>query len=65
MNHPRIDAQTPDSMLFITVLIAGVLMLGVRFTRKTQINHETLTFTNNGGPARSTAPPLLVNVSVS
>ena len=63
--HSRIDAQTPDSMLFIEVLIAGILMLGVRFIRKTQINHETLTFTNNGAPPRSAGAPLLVNVSVS
>ena len=41
MDHSRIDAQTPDSMLFIEVLIAGILMLDVRFIRKTQINHET------------------------
>ena len=65
MNHPRNDAQTPDSMLFIEVLIAGILMLGVRFIRKTQINHETLTFTNNGAPARSAGAPLLANIGVS
>ena len=47
MNHSRIDAQTPDSVLFIEVLISGILMLGVRLIRETEINHETLTFTNN------------------
>ena len=41
------DAETPDSMLFIEVLIAGIIMLGVRFIRKTQINHETLTFNSD------------------
>ena len=59
------DAEIPDSMLFIEVLIAGIIMLGVRFIRKTQVNHETLTFTDNGAPARSAGAPLLVNVSVS
>ena len=59
------DAETPDSRLFIEVLIAGILMLDVRFTRKTQINHETLTFANNGAPALRAGAPLLVNVSVS
>ena len=38
-------------MLFIEVLIAGILMLDVRFVRKTQINHETPIFANNGAPA--------------
>ena len=48
MDHSRMDAQTLDSMLFIEVLIAGILMLDVRFIRKTQINHETLTSFRNG-----------------
>ena len=65
MDHSRIDAHTPDSMLFIEVLIAGILMLEVRLIRKTQINHETLTFTNNGAPARSAGAPLLANIGVS
>lgn len=39
-------------MLFIQVFIAGIIMLSVKFTRKTQINHEAPTFVNNWGPAR-------------
>ena len=59
------DAETPDLMLFIEVLMAGILLLGVRFIRKTQINHETPIFANNGAPALRAGAPLLVNVSVS
>ena len=65
MNHSGIDAQTPDSMLFIEILIAGILMLVARFIRKTPINHETTTFTNKGAPARSAGAPLLANIGVS
>ena len=44
MYHSRIDAQTPDSMLFIEILIARILMLHMRFIRETQINRTTLMF---------------------
>ena len=35
MNCSRTEAQTPDSMFFIEILIVGILMLGVRFITMT------------------------------
>ena len=47
MSHKPSPKRCPDPRF--EILIAGILMLGVRFIRKTPINHETPIFANNGG----------------